>query len=641
MKSKLELFGGTLILLAALAPGVAPAATLPPGFSESVVASGISSPTAMEFAPDGRLFVCQQNGQLRVIKNDVLLAAPFLTVTPDSNGERGLLGVAFDPNFASNQRVYIYYTVPGSPPHNRVSRFTASGDVAVSGSETVILELNNLSDASNHNGGAIHFGLDGKLYVAAGENANSANSQTLANLLGKILRINSDGSIPSDNPFVNVSGARGEIWAYGLRNPFTFAVQPGTGRLFINDVGNSTWEEIDDGIRGSNYGWPNCEGACSPANPNFRDPIYQYSHGPECAIVGGAFYNPAASQFPAGYAGVYFFADLCGGWIRKLDPANGNQVTTFATGLSSPVDLKVSADGSLYYLVRGLSSVYRVRFTSAPSITQQPSDQTAPVGGSATFTVAASGAEPLSYQWQRNSADISGATSSSYTLTPVQSGDNGALFRCRVSNVYGSATSNPARLTVSNNQPPVAAINAPANGLHYDAGDTILFSGSGSDPEDGPLPPGAFSWTIVFHHDLHTHPFLGPITNITSGTFTIPTSGETSANVFYRIHLTVTDSAGAQSSTFVDILPNVVTLTLLTEPIDLELTLDGQPVNAPLAVQSVVGMTRNIGAPSPQRVNKNSYRFDSWTDGGAETHDISTPDIDTTYTAVYRRSGRR
>src|SRR5437016_6206637 len=279
MKSKLELFGGTLILLAALAPGVAPAATLPPGFSESVVASGISSPTAMEFAPDGRLFVCQQNGQLRVIKNDVLLAAPFLTVTPDSNGERGLLGVAFDPNFASNQRVYIYYTVPGSPPHNRVSRFTASGDAAVSGSETVILELNNLSSANNHNGGAIHFGLDGKLYVAAGDNANSANSQTLGTLLGKILRLNADGSIPADNPFYNVAtGVNRVIWALGLRNPFTFAIQPGTGRIFINDVGENTWEEIDDGVAGANYGWPSCEGACGTPNPNLRDPIYQYSH---------------------------------------------------------------------------------------------------------------------------------------------------------------------------------------------------------------------------------------------------------------------------------------------------------------------------------------------------------------------------
>src|SRR5882724_2793671 len=134
-------------------------ATLPPGFTESVVASGISMPTAMEFAPDGRLFVCQQSGQLRVIKNGALLSTPFLQVTTDFNGERGLLGVAFDPNFAVNQRVYIYYTVPGTVAHNRISSFVANGDVAVAGSETVLLDLNNLSNANNHNGGAIHFGL--------------------------------------------------------------------------------------------------------------------------------------------------------------------------------------------------------------------------------------------------------------------------------------------------------------------------------------------------------------------------------------------------------------------------------------------------------------------------------------------------
>src|SRR5881628_2364053 len=175
MKSKLKPIACVLLVLAVRA---ASAATLPSGFSETVVASGISSPTAMEFAPDGRLFVCQQTGQLRVIKNGALLATPFLTVTTDSTGERGLLGIAFDPNFANNQYVYIYYTVPGSPPHNRVSRFTANGDVAA-GSEMIILELNDLSSAQNHNGGAIHFGSDDKLYVAVGENANGSNAQTL------------------------------------------------------------------------------------------------------------------------------------------------------------------------------------------------------------------------------------------------------------------------------------------------------------------------------------------------------------------------------------------------------------------------------------------------------------------------------
>src|SRR4051794_29420593 len=140
-------------------------ATVPTGFTESLVANGLSSPTAMEFAPDSRLFVCQQGGQLKIIKNGVLLSTPFVTVNVDNTGERGLLGIAFDPNFSSNHYIYVYYTATGPSIHNRVSRFTANGDTAVAGSEVVILDLNNLSSASNHNGGAIHFGGDGKLYI--------------------------------------------------------------------------------------------------------------------------------------------------------------------------------------------------------------------------------------------------------------------------------------------------------------------------------------------------------------------------------------------------------------------------------------------------------------------------------------------
>src|SRR2546426_11659168 len=211
-----------LSLLGTSALSVAMAASLPTGFTETQIASGLSGPTAMAFAPDGRLFVCQQGGQLRVIKNGSLLTTPFLTVTVDSSGERGLLGVAFDPDFPTNGFVYIYYTATTPATHNRVSRFTANGDVAVSGSEVVILDLNNLSSATNHNGGPIHFGPDGKLYIGVGENANSANAQTLNNLLGKMLRINADGSIPTDNPFFNTaSGVNRAIWALGLRNPYT------------------------------------------------------------------------------------------------------------------------------------------------------------------------------------------------------------------------------------------------------------------------------------------------------------------------------------------------------------------------------------------------------------------------------------
>ena len=347
----------------------AAAATLPAGFVESLVASGLQRPTAMAFAPDGRLFICEQTGRLRVVANGALLTSPFVTVSVSSLGERGLLGVAFDPAFAANGYVYVYYTAATPVIHNRVSRFTANGNVAVPGSEVVILDLEPLS-ATNHNGGAIHFGPDGTLFVAVGENADGANAQTLANRLGKILRINADGTIPADNPFYTMaSGANRTIWVLGLRNPFTFAIQPLSGTMFINDVGESTWEEINEGVAGANYGWPATEGPTT--DPRFKSPIYSYAHPAGCAISGAAFYNPQTATFPAEYGSAYFFADFCAGWIRRRAPGTG-VVTGFASGISGPVDLQVSDDGALYYLARGTGSttgvVYRVEFRQTPTV---------------------------------------------------------------------------------------------------------------------------------------------------------------------------------------------------------------------------------------------------------------------------------
>ena len=353
-------------------------AVLPSGFTEVPFGTGLAGPTAMELAPDGRIFVAEQGGSLRVIDNTGnLLPTPFVTVTVDSSGERGLIGVTLDPAFASDQFVYVYYTATTPVVHNRISRFTANGNLAVPGSEVDLLDLDPLSTAANHNGGGLHFGLDGKLYVGVGENANGSNAQTLGNLLGKMLRINADGSIPTDNPFyTTATGNNRAIWALGLRNPFTFGVQPGTGRIFIDDVGQNTWEEIDDGIAGSNYGWPYSEGFRKPTDTQttigtYRDPLYAYSHADgSIAIVGGTFYNPATAQFPSSYVGEYFFSDLSG-YIKVFNPANST-ASGFATGLSAPVDLDVGADGSLYYLQRGsggtTGEVFRVQFNVAANI---------------------------------------------------------------------------------------------------------------------------------------------------------------------------------------------------------------------------------------------------------------------------------
>ncbi|WP_406697271.1 PQQ-dependent sugar dehydrogenase [Singulisphaera sp. Ch08] len=435
--------------------------TLLNGFVETPVATGLSRPTTFEFAPDGRIFIAQQEGQLRVVKNGQLLATPFLSLNVDSNGERGLLGVAFDPQFSNNQYVYAYYTVPGSPAHNRVSRFTANGDVMVPGSEVPILEINALSTATNHNGGAIHFGPDGKLYIGVGENANRANAQSLDNLLGKVLRINADGTIPTDNPFYNTAtGQNRAIWAIGLRNPYSFAFQADTGTMFINDVGENTWEEIDHGIAGSNYGWPATEGPTT--DPRFRAPIFAYQHGSNPgngnAITDGVFYNPATTQFPTSAVGDYFFTDLTGRWIHQLDPRTG-VMTEFATGLPAlPVALGVDPAGSLYYLAIGSGAnggvLAKIQSTApppptgqAPAVTRDPAGISVPLGGSATFSVEASGTAPLTYQWQRNGANIQGATGASFTIPAVTAADLGASFRAVVINPFGSAVSRPAVLT--------------------------------------------------------------------------------------------------------------------------------------------------------------------------------------------------
>jgi glucose/arabinose dehydrogenase len=344
------------------------AVILPSGFTRSQVVGGLARPTDMEFAPDGRLFVAQQAGKLRIAKPDGTLAT-FLDISAkvDSTEERGLMAVAFDPNFSTNHYVYLDYTqnaTSSTPAHNRVVRVTANGGRAVAGSEKLILRLNNQGD-THHMGGAIDFAKDGKLYVSTGDNLEG-NSQALTNLLGKVLRVNKDGTIPTDNPFyTRASGKNRAIWARGLRNPFKLAVKPGTNTIFINDVGTDAWEEINRGAPGANYGWRVHEGVAN--DPPYVDPSFAYGHGNTattgCSITGGAFYSPATVRFPSRYVGDYLFADYCNGWIRRYDPAS-DTATGFASGLSGVVDLEVSKNGSLYYLSRGSkASVGKIGYT--------------------------------------------------------------------------------------------------------------------------------------------------------------------------------------------------------------------------------------------------------------------------------------
>lgn len=632
------------ILFFLLNPAIA--ITVPDGFTVTQVATGIKSPTAMELAPDGRIFVAEQAGAVRVIKNGVLLTTPFATVTTDFQYERGLLGVTLDPNFTTNHYVYVYYTATTPTEHNRVSRFTANGDVAA-GSETVLLDLPDINGAIWHMGGALHFGPDGMLYIGVGQHQDTSTPQNLNTPFGKILRVNPDGSIPTDNPFYNnVSGINRAIWALGFRNPYTFAFQPGTWLMYINDVGQDSWEEIDQGLAGGNYGWPLTEGYTS--NPAFISPVFAYPHGSGDAygnaITGGAFYSPKNNQFPSQYIGHYFFQDYVNGWIHEINPQT-LAVTSFASGVSYCNDLRVSDDGSIFFLSRdayasGNGTIFRIDYTAnpAPTIGINPANQRIGLTQSATFTVGASGSAPLSYQWQRNGVNIPGATDSSYTLTNATLNDNGVQFRSVVNNSAGTAVSTAATLTVLNDHAPVPTINTPVNGTLYNAGDTISFSGGAQDAEEGALPAASLTWDVQLHHHTHFHPFMAPTSGITSGTFVIPTTGETSDDVSYRITLTATDSQGLSQSTYRDVFPHKSNLTFLTNPSGFSISLDGQPQSTPISTLGVVGIIRTLSADTYQALNGSLYHFSSWSDGGAQTHNISTPATNTTYTATYQQS---
>ncbi len=331
--------------------GVSGPITLPAGFAVRTVTTGLTGATALETTADGRILICEQTGKLRVVKDGVLLPEPFLSLPVDDTWERGLIGVTVPPDFPHTPYVYVCYVARQPYPHHRVSRFTADGDRAVAGSEKVLLVGDDQRKLggnvpAGHQGGAIHFGLDGKLYIGIGEQTAGEPSQSLGTFQGKLLRINPDGTIPDDNPLLEQTrGKYQAIWARGLRNPFTFAIEAASGRLLINDVGGK-YEEINVGHPGANYGWPTVEHGPTE-DARFRGPIHFY---PQASISGGDFAE-GHLDWPEPFAGHYFFADFVHGWIKTLDPES-RSVEEFAAGLRRPVDLRFSRDGSMYVLLR-------------------------------------------------------------------------------------------------------------------------------------------------------------------------------------------------------------------------------------------------------------------------------------------------
>jgi glucose/arabinose dehydrogenase len=632
---------------------------LNPAFVNEVVVPDISDATTIAFLPGGRMLVGELSEKILVVQPGASQpdSTPFLQL--DSSqlfGEQGLMDVLPDPNFAQNGFYYVFYTKGGSGGnnHNRVSRFTASGNGTVAGSEKVLWEDDQTAQ-NEHHGGSLAWGADGKLYITYGDQFQSTPAQQLDSYRGKVLRINADGTVPTDNPFYDGSGPNKDaIWAMGLRNPFRMSIDPVTGKMYIGDVGgndpNTAFEEVDLGARGANYGWPNCEGICGL--PGVTSPIYTYPHsGRDASITGGIVYR--GTQFPSEYQGSYFFGDYVQNTIKRLVFDSSGNVATVANfwpadgtpdtaSVGDPVKFVQGPDGSLYYVDIGFNdshvpnpaAIRRIRYV----VSNQPPVAVAsgnPTSGLPPLAVAFSSAgssdpegKALTYSWAFGDGGTSTVANPSHTY---QSAGTYAA-RLTVSDGVNQSVSNTVTITVG--RPPTATIVSPTNGIIFRAGDTISYSGNATDPEDGTLPASAFTWTILFHHDSHVHPG-GTVTGVKSGTFKIPTTGhDFEGSTSYEFILTVTDSTGLTDTKSVTIFPDKVNLTFNTAPTGLNLQVDGITKVTPFVLDDLKGFQHTITAPNQVSAGI-SYTFSSWSDGGAQSHGIVVPNANQSYTATF------
>ena len=380
MYSRLVLCG---LALCACACGDAVASNSPSSVVQIIlgvqeVASGLSDPLYVSTpAGDARLFVVEQAGRIRIIKNGQLLATPFLDISSrvSSGGERGLLSVAFHPSYASNGFFFVNFTDLAG--NTRVERFSVSSnnpDLANAGSSKLILTV--VQPFANHNGGLNLFGPDGMLYIGLGDGGfggdPQGNGQNLGTLLGKILRVDVDHgdpyAIPADNPFVGRSGARGEIWAYGLRNPWRFAFDKADGLLYIADVGEGRFEEVDvvaANSGGINYGWNTMEGStcfittsCNQTGLELPGLVYDHSNG-ACSIIGGYVYRGTLIPDLIGH---YFYSDYCAGFLKSFRYQNtmATEQRTYDMGsIGSITSFGLDAAGELY-MTSSNGRVYRI-----------------------------------------------------------------------------------------------------------------------------------------------------------------------------------------------------------------------------------------------------------------------------------------
>jgi glucose/arabinose dehydrogenase len=579
------------------------AQSLPANFYTFPVAGGLHEPTSISFLK-GDVIVTEKGGMIKILRSGAQHFEDLLNVPVEGAGERGLQRAIVHPNFQNFPYIYFYYT-SAKTAKNTLSRVRVDGHELMN--EEVLLEVDSLKDGLYHNGGGLIIDKNNKLFLGVGDQY-TFNSTNLESYSGKILRLNHDGTVPGDNPFQMGSEVKRRIWSYGLRNPFTMDYNPTTNQILVNDVGYGYWEEINDATApGLFFGWPFGEGELGQLNPAqyfFSEPLYKYANNYSdqasaienrgCAITSGAFYIPDTTNFPEKFTGKYFFSDICNGWIRTLDITT-NLSEIFAKELPQGImAIAVSPDGKLYYLnfFDGTLNVIDYNSSDSPVFLRAFEDVSLRAGDTVRIDAFIAAHGYTRVKWLRDNQVVQDSTSRSLILSNVLDTEAG-MYKAIAYNSLGSDTSNWFKVMVQGfNSKPTATIALQHQ--RYSGSDTIRFSGSVFDLEDGQIDESKFSWTVNFHHETHFHP--GPIIERDSKSryFVVPRLGEISTNVWYRIILATQDSGGTMVSQSVDVYPKIISVKIFTTPSPVSFLLDGRLVTTPYEFQAVAGTLRTF-----------------------------------------------
>jgi glucose/arabinose dehydrogenase len=728
------LISGLAVTLLGIVPASAPA--VPTGFQEDTAISGLTEPTDIAFAPDGRVFVSEKSG---FIKEFDSLSDTSATTIVDLRTEvynwadRGLLGMALDPQFPTRPYLYALYTrdaLPGGsapqwgnpddsfdscpdPPGGekdgcvatgRLVRLTLSGNT-VTGQTNLITDW--CQQYPSHSIGELAFGPDGALYASGGDGASyvfadwgqagipknpcgdppsdpgtglspptseggalrSQDARTTSDptgLDGALLRLDPDtGQAMAGNPFGSSSDAnQRRIIAYGFRNPFRFAFRPGTGEIWIGDVGSGFTEEIDrlanpTASPVADFGWPCYEGPNRQPSFDTGDfnlceslytegsatgPYFSYQHpdpvvsGDGCstgssAISAIGFYP--GGPFPGAYDGALFFADYARACMWVMLPGTDglpdpSRISVFDNPALTPVKLTVGPGGDLFYVNLGepgtaTGSIQRITYSqgNSPPVAHAAAD---PTSGAAPLTVDFDGTgssdpdgDTLSYAWDLDGDgeyDDSTEAQPSHTYTAPGTYDVGL----KVSDSEGASDTDSVQIQAGNT-PPTAQIDAPTAADTYSVGEEIDFSGSASDAQET-LPASAYSWSVTINHcpsTCHTHPYES-FPGVTGGSFLGPDHEYPSS---VTVTLTVTDSAGLTDTDSVTINPRTVQLTVDSSPHGVEIGIDQKSAVTPFTEQVIEGSAHSVIAPSQVSMSGQTYDFESWSDGGAMAHNVT------------------